>query len=81
MAEALLLAGRKALPLEAADAVLAAISLEQVGWWCPVHGSALCPEHYMLFSDGGVAPGYRGVWSEEMRCGQRQPTYRLRGDE
>lgn len=45
VAEALLLAGRKALPLEAADAVLAAIeplmleraALEPWGWWCPPH--------------------------------------------
>ena len=44
---------------------------------CPRHGNALCPEQYML--DGGMVPwpSYRETWDESMRCGQRQPTFRI----
>jgi hypothetical protein len=43
--------------------------------WCPVHGNALCPEDYMLMRNGVAAPGY--TWDESLRCGKRQPTYRI----
>lgn len=67
-----------------ADGIIAAIaplvvpreSLEQVDYWCPVHGTALCPENYMLMSDGATAPGYHGVWDESLRCGRRSSTPR-----
>lgn len=68
--------------IEAADAVLAVLpqqpTYEQVGMsWCLRHGSASCPEQYMLLSDGSVAPGYQSGWSESLRCGQRVPLYRV----
>jgi len=37
----------------------------------PVHGSALCPEDYMLKSDGTPWAHYADVWSEAARCGRR----------
>ena len=51
-------------------------STEQ-GGWCPVHGSAFCPEQYMLANDGSVMHGYRHVWDEAIRCDQRQPLFRI----
>ncbi len=38
---------------------------------CPVHGTALCPEEYMLYKDGSIRPGYAADWQESIRCGQR----------
>lgn len=61
---------------DAAEAVLDEFVAAGQGW-CPVHGDALCPEQYMLFADGRIAPGYSQFWSEDIRCGQRQGTYRL----
>lgn len=50
------------------------------GGWCPIHGTALCPEDYMLRRDGTVSAGYAAHWSEAIRCGKRQPTYRKVSD-
>jgi len=63
------------------DAVLAALGLLPAGHgWCPVHGDALCPEGYMLAADGTPRVGYQHYWSDELRCGKRQPTYRAAAD-
>ena len=43
--------------------------------WCPIHGDALCPEEYMLNRGGPPWPDYARHWSEELRCGQRRPTF------
>jgi len=68
------------LPL--ADAVLAALGLEQVGdGWCSTHGTARCPEQYMLNAAGTPIHGYRNVWREDIRCGRRVPVYRLTAQE
>ena len=40
---------------------------------CPVHGSALCPEDYMLLRDGTPRADYAAHWHEGMRCGLRRP--------
>ena len=70
--------GRHDFSLYLADELIERLGMEQVGdGWCPVHGSASCPEQYMLRSDGSVQAGYRDHWSEDVRCGKRQPTYRL----
>lgn len=40
---------------------------------CPIHGTAACPEEYMLNVDGSSRAGYSGHWQEAYRCGQRPP--------
>lgn len=40
---------------------------------CPIHGTALCPEEYMLDQDGEPRVTYEGVWQEVFRCGRRPP--------
>ena len=40
---------------------------------CPIHGTAACPEEYMLNVDGSSRAGYSGHWQESYRCGQRPP--------
>ncbi len=39
---------------------------------CPVHGTALCPEEYMLNQDGIPKLMY-GDWQESWRCERRPP--------
>ncbi len=31
---------------------------------CPIHGTAACPEEYMLNEDGSLRVGYLGQWQE-----------------
>ena len=42
--------------------------------WCPAHGSALCPEMYMIWDDGTPKPGRE--WQEAWRCGRAEKLYR-----
>ena len=42
--------------------------------FCPVHGTALCPEMYLLQRDGTPKP--TRIWNETMRCGQAVQLYR-----
>lgn len=44
--------------------------------FCPIHGTALCPEIYMLASEGAPWPQYAAVWKESMRCGKAVKLYR-----
>lgn len=54
-----------------------AVSYEAVAaHWCPVHGSALCPELYMLDRNGQVKPMYHGIWDDDFRCRQAEQLYR-----
>jgi len=41
---------------------------------CPKHGSALCPQHYMLNARGEPWPNYVDAWNESLRCEPRTMT-------
>jgi len=43
--------------------------------FCRVHGSALCPESYMLDSSGRPWAEYADSWDETMRCNRRSALY------
>ena len=43
--------------------------------FCRVHGSALCPESYMLNSNGHPWAEYADSWDETMRCNRRSALY------
>ncbi len=45
---------------------------------CKRHGSARCPQEYMLAPDGlTVKPRYVQVWADDLRCPPRQLLYTL----
>lgn len=48
--------------------------------WCPTHGTALCPEDYMLDYNAKPLHTYRQLWREDMFCGLKQPLYRIPPD-
>jgi len=63
------------------DQLRDAIETKVAQWLCPVHGSAACPEGYMLRASGVPYSAYQRAWNESVRCGQRPTTAAVLGEQ